>query len=143
MSRIGQGTFAGDLPVIKDLAMLSGFQLNPNDVNCIGAVGPASADCPGVNTCCQVKSPVVRTHVPNEGVGVLIFPAHDSAEAGKLTVGTLLPEGAQLLDSFWKFLCYWQHLMRWRRDRFWKECHSHSAWLFANMEQLVMNDAKC
>jgi hypothetical protein len=31
-----QGTFAGDLPVIVTLAGLTSFQLNPNDVNCIG-----------------------------------------------------------------------------------------------------------
>jgi len=32
----GQGTFAGDLPIIKTLAALSSFPLNPNDINCIG-----------------------------------------------------------------------------------------------------------
>ena len=48
-----QGTFAGDLPTIITLAGLSGYQLNPNDVNCIGT-SPASASCVGVNTCCQV-----------------------------------------------------------------------------------------
>jgi hypothetical protein len=31
-----QGTFAGDLPVITLLAGLTAFQLNTNDVNCIG-----------------------------------------------------------------------------------------------------------
>jgi hypothetical protein len=31
-----QGTFAGDLPVIVALAGLAMFELNPNDVNCIG-----------------------------------------------------------------------------------------------------------
>ncbi|KAF2432284.1 hypothetical protein EJ08DRAFT_140902 [Tothia fuscella] len=53
-----QGTFAGDLPIIKTLALMTRFPLNPNDINCIGAVGPASATCSGVNTCCQQLSQV-------------------------------------------------------------------------------------
>jgi hypothetical protein len=37
----GQGTFAGDLPLIKTLAGFLAFPLNPNDVNCIGGECPA------------------------------------------------------------------------------------------------------
>jgi hypothetical protein len=39
---LGQGTFAGDLPLIKTLAGLTSFPLNPNDVNCISGECTAS-----------------------------------------------------------------------------------------------------
>ncbi|KAF2397291.1 hypothetical protein EJ06DRAFT_551297 [Trichodelitschia bisporula] len=51
-----QATFAGDLPPIISLAHLTGFPLNPNDVNCLlpTAADPSAPTCPGSVMCCQV-----------------------------------------------------------------------------------------
>ena len=36
--RCCQATLAGDLPIVKALATLTGYPLDPRDVNCIGCM---------------------------------------------------------------------------------------------------------
>ncbi|RKU42551.1 hypothetical protein DL546_005952 [Coniochaeta pulveracea] len=50
-----RATVAGDLQLVVWLAMVYGYDLNPNDINGLNCDGELDT-CPGVKICCQVTA---------------------------------------------------------------------------------------
>ncbi|KAF2672429.1 hypothetical protein BT63DRAFT_422885, partial [Microthyrium microscopicum] len=51
-----RGVYVGNLELMMKLQGFTEFHPTDQTVNCIGVLGDASKDCPGINMCCQIRT---------------------------------------------------------------------------------------